>query len=468
MKDLANVEIVVGKIEDLGESDKFDLILISGVLEYIGGQNATFWLSSVVDHLKQDGTLFLAIENRIGLKYWLGFSEDHTGKLWDGIEDYGGSDLPRTYTKKELSGIVELAGLSEQNFFYPYPDYKKPRQIISEAGVKSLNSEYIFSLISNPFADYTGKSKFNLDKKAAFKTIIESGLMSDLANSFIIIASKSSSSIKLFNENMLLVRCDSSVRKKQFRRWKYLYSKSKSLNQVQSAWHISKAGQNETYEVADFVDGFDFLTQFHSAIDLTAKEDLIILWLKAINTLKEDLQPFDSNSMNFRYLQTTCTYHEKISVLDLGFSNFIFSNKNLQQIDLEWQDKNGICLELALYRALYYCPEVIDAVISESEGEPLNLGEKIAFFYSKYVSNLPEHSISDFLTSEIQFLSKTHMINEKFQKKFIRKTLQERKRFVRLTEIRSFYFRNIVGNDFSNIIHILKIKFVNLLRRIIN
>jgi len=62
-------------------------------------------------------TLFLAIENRIGLKYWLGYSEDHTGKLWDGIEDYGGSDLPRTYTKNELSNIVELAGF----------DLKRPR-----------------------------------------------------------------------------------------------------------------------------------------------------------------------------------------------------------------------------------------------------------------------------------------------------------------------------------------------------
>lgn len=45
------------------------------------------FLRIISKHLKPDGKIILAIENRLGLKYWAGCTEDHFGTLFEGIHD---------------------------------------------------------------------------------------------------------------------------------------------------------------------------------------------------------------------------------------------------------------------------------------------------------------------------------------------------------------------------------------------
>jgi 2-polyprenyl-3-methyl-5-hydroxy-6-metoxy-1,4-benzoquinol methylase len=436
MKDLGEVEIIVGRIEDLVKSGEYDLILICGVLEYIGAENSKEWLLKLIEHLKPDGTIVLAIENRMGLKYWLGYPEDHTGKLWDGLVDYEQSDLPRTYTKKELSKIFKDVGMDTQTFFYPFPDYKKPRQIISDDGVNYLNSENIYSLISNPFGDHAGKSNFKMDKRAVFKTIIEAGLISEFSNSFILVANKSNQSNKIIDKNLLLVRCDGSARRNQFRRWKYLYKTDKSSD-IQ--WQILRAGCNGNREFVDFIEGSNFLTRFQSEKYSKSKETLIATWVETIRKLEVSLEQDQSVNISLGYRGNGCISHDKISYLDIGFSNFVFGKEGIKLVDFEWKDKSGICLELAIYRALYYCPEILE-LIESTVSKNLSLWQKIEIFYEEYVSNSSKHSITDFISAEIFFLSQTHLIDAKLHKRYLIKMLKQRRKLVnvRLTARRLF------------------------------
>ena len=47
--------------------------------------------------LKDGGRLLLAIENKMGLKYFAGAKEDHTGVLFDGMNGYPGMQKIKTF-----------------------------------------------------------------------------------------------------------------------------------------------------------------------------------------------------------------------------------------------------------------------------------------------------------------------------------------------------------------------------------
>ena len=90
------------------------------------------FLKTVATHLKPGGKIVLAIENRFGLKYWAGCTEDHFGTLFEGLEGYPVTSGVKTFTKKELSAILEKAGGLKASWYYPFPDYKLPAAIYSD------------------------------------------------------------------------------------------------------------------------------------------------------------------------------------------------------------------------------------------------------------------------------------------------------------------------------------------------
>lgn len=136
-QDCGNVEIYVGKYEDIKLEEKFDYVTLIGVLEYASyytnADNPYMaMLEQIKAMLKPGGKLLIAIENRMGLKYLNGASEDHTGRLFDGIHNYADKGGAKTFTKGELSKLFSQAGLTKYKFFYPLPDYKLPYAILSD------------------------------------------------------------------------------------------------------------------------------------------------------------------------------------------------------------------------------------------------------------------------------------------------------------------------------------------------
>lgn len=136
-REAANLEIIVGNLKDIKFKKKYDYITLIGVLEYAGqfiGDSSPYerFLESLMQLLEPDGTLIIAIENRYGLKYWSGASEDHTGNVFEGLENYPVDRGVRTFSKKELESVLEKVGFRDNRFYYPMPDYKLPTQVFSD------------------------------------------------------------------------------------------------------------------------------------------------------------------------------------------------------------------------------------------------------------------------------------------------------------------------------------------------
>ncbi len=186
-KNKENIEILVGNFQDIESSlnKLYDYITLIGVFEYsasyIHSDNPyTDFLKIVGKHLKKNGVVVIAIENKLGMKYWAGCKEDHVGKYYEGIEGYPSSDGIRTFSKKEIEDIIKSAGFNNYEFYYPYPDYKFPETIFSDDFLPKVGTLY------KNIRNYDMDRLITFDESKVFDTIIESDLFPIYSNSYLL------------------------------------------------------------------------------------------------------------------------------------------------------------------------------------------------------------------------------------------------------------------------------------------
>ncbi len=183
-KDYENLEILVGNLNDIAFKETFDYVIFNGVFEYAmsftpGEKPYETYLRSVSRLLKPDGKILVAIENRLGLKYFAGAPEDHTDGYFDGIREYEGNDTVRTFSKAEWETLMHSCGLEYYKFYYPYPDYKFPREIFTDASLKDQK----YGCPTWNFTKYR-MALFSEEKMAS--ALQQEGVMDRFANSFLI------------------------------------------------------------------------------------------------------------------------------------------------------------------------------------------------------------------------------------------------------------------------------------------
>lgn len=186
-KNYSNFEIMVGNFQEIELEEKFDYVTLIGVLEYapsyIEGEHPfSDMLRKVRGYLKPDGKLLLAIENKLGLKYWAGATEDHTGELFDGLENYCHADGVRTFSRKELEQLLKENGFNETQFYYPVPDYKMPVTVYSDEYLPEAGD------IRNVTASYDRERYELFDEETVYDEICQEGQFPLFSNSFLVIA----------------------------------------------------------------------------------------------------------------------------------------------------------------------------------------------------------------------------------------------------------------------------------------
>lgn len=188
-KELDNIEIFVGNFQDVPVKKKYDVITLIGVFEYAfhyidSPKPYEDFLTTVSACLKPGGKLYIAIENKLGMKYFAGYHEDHLGKPFVGIEGYHKSDKVKTFSKSQLERLILENGFASTYFYYPFPDYKLPTVIYSDDVIDSVDIE--FSEQSN----YDMQVLKNFDMNKAFASLKDTEERKIFANSFLVEAVK--------------------------------------------------------------------------------------------------------------------------------------------------------------------------------------------------------------------------------------------------------------------------------------
>ena len=193
-RDLDNITVLAEKFDQFKSDHQFDVITLIGVLEYAnlftpGDNPALIMLQRVRQLLKPEGKLIIAIENQLGLKYFAGAPEDHLGKPMVGIEGRYGKDQAQTFGRPVLARLLLEAGFEASNFLAPFPDYKLPSSIVTEAGFAHPLFDASAFASQSVRRDPQLPEICNFSLELAWPVVFANGLGLETANSFLIIAS---------------------------------------------------------------------------------------------------------------------------------------------------------------------------------------------------------------------------------------------------------------------------------------
>lgn len=214
-RDLNNVQVVCDNFKNFQSDEKFDIVTLIGVMEYspkfIGGNNPiSECLAIVKNFLKPEGTLIIAIENRLGLKYWNNCAEDHTGGMFDSIHDTYPPNTVSTFGYEELKNVLATAGFVSVDFLFPFPDYKLPSVILHEKSLRQKEIRFA-SIIGQQFSrDYSGQSNRYFSEQLAWHTIEKNGLIPHFSNSFLCVCALSPDARPLVSEDWVVKIYNSS------------------------------------------------------------------------------------------------------------------------------------------------------------------------------------------------------------------------------------------------------------------
>ena len=398
-----NVDVRCGSVNDFDDSEGFDLILVIGVLEYATNHPAgsAGFLKKLSQLLNPDGSIVIAIENQMGLAYWMGANEDHLNEPWVGLEGYVSTSSVKTFSKPVLSSLLTDAGFKHQNWLYPFPDYKLPLTILSDrAYMENDRVDLIDQLVGSPVdRSRSGVLPF-FDTRALHRQVVDSDMGQDMSNSFLVIC-RLNESKSILDEDVIAWRF-SGDRKKDFLgvRQVTVEDGTRKINRKpayenissESSWLIQK---NDESPSEKYVSGPNLeQLALRSLREGNLKDFETLLsqfddWL----TLNTCTPPADSEIHPFLTDLSAEVLNEEL--LDCGFDNLVFEDGALKLIDDEWSASGGVNVDLAIARSLWKLSYLI---VKSGSKVPWTSNMSIEDLTIKFLEMFPKDLRNDLLT----------------------------------------------------------------------
>jgi SAM-dependent methyltransferase len=189
--DLPGVEVFVGDLDAVPAEPAYDLVVLVGVLEYVGGHGGATeragLLREAARRLRPGGHVVCAIENRLGARYLAGAAEEHYGRPYAGVEEYPTAGPARTFARRELEAIFTAAGLVPRTYGV-MPDYKFARLVFADALLESRAATAAWTVPTFPSQVSPHPVPRLADERRLWRGAVRAGLGGELPNAFLVVA----------------------------------------------------------------------------------------------------------------------------------------------------------------------------------------------------------------------------------------------------------------------------------------
>ena len=354
-EDCDNVTIRVGNFQDIEPKldIDYDYALLIGVFEYgqsyIGGETPfEDFLKIIRKHVKNDGKIVIAIENKYGLKYWAGCREDHLGTFFSNIENYPDGGGVRTFSKKGLERIFDRCGESEYSFYYPYPDYKFMTTLYSDKYLPKTGELY------NNLRNYDRDRMLLFDEKKVFDGLIEEEMFPFYSNSYLVVLGNKPDTeyIRYSNDRAPQYQISTEICKAGRKRIVKKHALLKEGIQHIENMQLYFEKLNERYNtkkltvnpILDSKENDTICFPFEKGVLLSERMDNCLKCNDEegfLELFREFVKRIDHNN------------NMEIADMDLVFSNILVDKDKWTIIDYEWTKQQKVETKELAFRALY-------------------------------------------------------------------------------------------------------------------
>lgn len=442
-KENENLEIYCGNYNQMEFEEKFDYIVLIGVFEYArvfcGNRTESFdiFFRNIIKNLKPNGKVIIAIENKLGLKYLNGLSEDHFKIPYIGIEDYKSNNKFETFSRNQLRNFFKKYGY-DSKFYGVFPDYKLPSYIFSENYKINLNDFKKFTF----FNYYDDSINFNFENAA--RSFIKANLEIDISNSFFIEISKSSEFAKVdfvlyqnYRNSKYLIGTSVGdaiykfpVGKDSDKHLKELEFTHKLLNKNNIKACKINHDKSDVYN-CEKIDGDTVLKIIddhlkNNDIDGVINEiDNAFNYIYGISKLKKITDPLITD-INDLYKDKTLIL--PISLFDLHFENIIKAKKEYVLIDMEWSSLKQIPSDYYVFNCINLLYDKLPKIENFIDKDTL---------YQKYNISKSKQTLFDKIVNEYFFIEK-NWLNQN-----VNQLLNERNKGIKLLDYKNMYFNKL-------------------------
>jgi len=364
--DCENVTIHVGNFQDI-EPDlpcDYDYICLIGVFEYgrayIDSETPyEDFLRIIGRHKKNNGCIVIAIENKLGLKYWAGCKEDHLGTWFSGLEDYPEGGVVRTFTRNGLVKVAEECGFSDVSMYYPYPDYKFMTCLYSDSRLPKPGE------LSSNLRNFDRERLQLFDEKLVFDTLIKEGQFPLFSNSYLMILGEAPEVkyAKYSNDRADAFKIKTFLTEREMG-GRTVRQIEKHPLQNEAEEHIRQIGHAYEQLLKRFSGGKLQVNRCKLNEDSIFNENDTFVGLEYLEgktleeLLDECLERDDTYKFHvlFREYVERISYHEEMAITDydLIFSNILISaDGQWHIIDYEWTFDRAVETKEIAFRAIY-------------------------------------------------------------------------------------------------------------------
>ncbi len=171
-------------IEHLREREQYDMIISLGIIEY--EENPSQVLGEWKKLLTEEGKLLLAVENRLGIRYFAGDQDPYTKRNFDGIEGYTGTGGPnrgtkgRIFSRNEITTMLQQAGFGNQKFYAVLPNLEFTQQVYAQDYLpeEELSVRY--------FPKYNSPQTIFLNEERLYSDLVDNNLFHEMANAYLV------------------------------------------------------------------------------------------------------------------------------------------------------------------------------------------------------------------------------------------------------------------------------------------
>ncbi|MCQ2520740.1 MAG: class I SAM-dependent methyltransferase [Lachnospiraceae bacterium] len=356
-KDRDNIYIKVGNFQDI-EPDlpRFDYICLIGVLEYAGlyiqsDNPYVEFIKIIRKHLAPGGKIVIAIENRLGMKYFAGCREDHLGSYFAGIENYPTGGPAKTFSRNGLEKLCKEAEINNYSFYYPYPDYKFMHTLYSDDRLPMRGE------LSSNIRNFDRERLLLFDEKNAFDGVIEEGVFPLFSNSYVLLigAAEETIYVKYSNDR----KASASIKTELV--------KENRATGTPARYRKVAATEEGRAQLSKILTAHKILKKRFFGSELvvcpvTEEADGVYFPVIAGRTLEEELDEALSKGDKERFAQLLNKFvgiaryraEEKATDFDLIFANILVDDKGVfHLIDYEWTEEISVNPDEILKRTAF-------------------------------------------------------------------------------------------------------------------